>query len=149
MARKSLKNFDVDLDDCSCRIRFLDYEPTSDFWRDDCEVSFGAEILPGCCGVAVLYEPEFVAFDTNNLDKYSPQVMRAVQAALEKGLERAANNRSTGIGKLIMADVEGGWVDMFCKYNKWYCSPFRSINPKTGNSICVYEFALPPKKEVV
>lgn len=146
-----LDKFDVFLSDCELEVRFPDAKINDpDYWAPDTfKVIFAGDILPGCCGVLTAYEPDFAYHKHAGVDIYSSEFMDIMQAAIVKGLKDCSSDRGGGVGKIIMADITGGWIDRFCTHNNWYCSPFRSINPKTGNSICVYEFALEPEKKVV
>lgn len=70
-----------------------------------------------------------------------------------KLVTQAIEEKILGIdcGKIIASDVVfdpqsmGGETGRFCRAAKWYCSPYPSRNPNSGNMIEIFELGLKPE----
>lgn len=105
-----------------------------------------AQTLSSCCGVTELGSITFAYSHTLT----HKQAAKIITEGLLKILEQSPDVRQPDafeerVGKFLMSDVIGGTVDQFCRAAGWYCSPYPSINPKTGNKIMLYELGSKPK----
>lgn len=87
--------------------------------------NFNVQMLPGCCGVALLYN---VGFYTHESERLMKSLGDYLKHATRFELNRA---------KMQVAAIEGSMLDDFCKINKWRGDE-AILNAKSGNKVIVY-----------
>jgi len=91
-------------------------------------------MLPGCCGIAVVYNVEF--FPDGWVDeKYRNKLYKDFDNYLKTSDSPYHLDRS----KIIMSDYVGGEIDRFVKYVKTWKISEANYNGKSSNKIRTYE----------
>lgn len=89
------------------------------------ECSFYVQMLPGCCGVTLLYNWSFY---TTKTDKFFLSLGKYLKRTTRFELDRA---------KMQVAATEGSRLADFCEANKWKGDE-AAFNSKSGNNVIVY-----------
>lgn len=98
-----------------------------------------------CCGITQIGELS-VRFASDLTYEEAAKLLNQGLIQLLKEVQNRDNRynyyEDEKVAKLIASDVQGHNTSKFCTAAGWYCSPYPSINPKTGNKIMIYELGL-------
>jgi len=93
-------------------------------------------MLPGCCGVAVVYD---VGFFPHNRDCEYKFARNKLYKEFDTYLRTSNSPYHLDRSKIIMSDYVGGEIDTFVKYVKTWKISAANSNGKSGNKIRTYE----------